>query len=217
MAKFINVKIGQFYYNKFLKPIRTKKDLVLLLLDTINAMYLNENVMGNDKGNIFIKVDKMSRIFYDLNDKLFSLVFPFSLETQEESRIRYLIFDPVTDVIVDNKAVSLMRTIVEKMDLCNTTFERLIEEAYFDAGNDNFDMNYVDNCCMMILRMFTTESGYIRYDYDAEHQDGVQHPLNHLDINYSTKCTYKLGLNKRMIMDEFVDLLDVQTDCRFVT
>lgn len=68
----------------------------------------------------------------------------------------------------------------------------------------------------MILRLFTTELGYIRYDYDEIHQNGNLHPLNHLDINYSSKGSYKLGLKKRIEIEEFLDILDVQTECRYV-
>ena len=53
-------------------------------------------------------------------------------------------------------------------------------------------------------------------DYDPERENGRLHPLYHVDINYSTKGTYKLGMNKKMETAEFIDMLDTKTDCRYV-
>lgn len=73
MSKIISAKIGKFYHEKFTKPIRSKKDFVLMLLDTIDALYLGENMIEDAEGTIIVKVSKMSRVFYELGDKMFSL------------------------------------------------------------------------------------------------------------------------------------------------
>lgn len=214
MSKIISAKIGKFYYEKFTKPIRSKKDLVLMLLDTIDALYLGENMIEDAQGTIIVKVSRMSRVFYELGDKMFSIVFPFSLDKNSDPK--YCIFDSVTERIVDARTVSFMRTIIKDIDLVSSTFEQLLEQVYFNADSEKFDYEFIDGCCKIILRLFTTESGYIRYDYDVEHQNGIRHPLNHLDINYSSKCTYKLGLYNRIVMSQFIELLDIETDCKFV-
>lgn len=56
----------------------------------------------------------------------------------------------------------------------------------------------------------------IRYDYDPDHENGTMHPLHHLDVNYSSQGTYKLGMNRKIQTDEFVDMLDVKTACRYI-
>ena len=74
----------------------------------------------------------------------------------------------------------------------------------------------VDQCFGLILRMLSMELGYIRYDYDPDHENGTMHPLHHLDVNYSSQGTYKLGMNRKIQTDEFVDMLDVKTACRYI-
>lgn len=60
------------------------------------------------------------------------------------------------------------------------------------------------------------ETGYIRYDYDPDHENGTLHPLYHFDVNYSSKGTYKMGINKKMEKEDFVDLLDIKTKCHYI-
>ena len=45
----------------------------------------------------------------------------------------------------------------------------------------------------------------------------VIHPVNHYDVNYENSSTYKVGLNNKIGMDEFIDLLNVETDCHFLS
>lgn len=64
--------------------------------------------------------------------------------------------------------------------------------------------------------MLKTEYGYVRYDYDQEHCNGNLHPLNHLDVNFSSNVQYKLGLENTINLDTFIDILDLKTDCYFL-
>ena len=56
--------------------------------------------------------------------------------------------------------------------------------------------------------LMTCEPGYLRYDYDEQNKDKPNHPLNHLDINFSKTCTYKIGLpdKPRPTKDWFVEM-----------
>lgn len=62
----------------------------------------------------------------------------------------------------------------------------------------------------------TFEEGYIRYDYDEEHENGDLHPLNHLDIFYSSKPTFKIGLRDRYQKDYLVNLVNRETNCIYL-
>ena len=59
----------------------------------------------------------------------------------------------------------------------------------------------------ILEEMFRAEPGYIRFDHDPEREKADLHPLNHVDINYSTYSTYKIGLKDRMVSDHFEDML----------
>jgi hypothetical protein len=70
--------------------------------------------------------------------------------------------------------------------------------------------------CQSLEEIFRAEPGYIRFDHDPKHAKPDLHPLNHIDINYSTYSTYKIGLKDRMIGDHFEDMLNTNTNCQFL-
>ena len=42
------------------------------------------------------------------------------------------------------------------------------------------------------------------------------HPINHYDIFYSNSATFKLGFEKKLELEKFIDMLDITTDQFFV-
>lgn len=217
MKKVIEIPIVDFYYNRLSRPVRERKDCVLLLLDTLNM--LDSSVPTgheNAKGKLIIKTDKMSRVFYFMENKYFSIFFPFSIEEKAEGVNAYSIYDVAQDREIDNRAISLLRIILDKVDFINSTVENMLESIYYDMAQEGYDSQDIECCWNILMRLFSTEFGYLRYDYDIEHANGDLHPLYHLDINYSSKCTYRLGLREKFLPEDFTDLVDVQTKCKYV-
>lgn len=124
--------------------------------------------------------------------------------------------DSISDIRINNRSVALLERMLEKIDFEESSIDEIIEEAYLDVAEDGYSDKDIDRCFGLILRLLSMELGYIRYDYDPERENGRLHPLYHVDINYSTKGTYKLGMNKKMEVAEFIDMLDTKTDCRYV-
>ena len=83
-------------------------------------------------------------------------------------------------------------------------------------SEEEYTEDEIDNCFSLVMRLLSMELGYIRYDYDAEHENGTLHPLYHLDVNCSSKGTYKLGVNRKMKREDFIDLLDINTNCKYI-
>ena len=42
------------------------------------------------------------------------------------------------------------------------------------------------------------------------------HPLNHFDVNYSSKTTFKIGIDSKIDNNFFLDLMDITTDCQYI-
>ena len=80
--KVYKVKMRDFLNDKINKPIREKRDIILLLLETIKIFGSSENNVFDEKGQITICVDKMSRIFYWTESKYFSYVFLFQSNSE---------------------------------------------------------------------------------------------------------------------------------------
>lgn len=67
--KLITRKINKIFYENIAKPLRDKKDLILLLLETIKQFQVGE-VSTTNHGKITVVVDKMSRVFYQIEIRL---------------------------------------------------------------------------------------------------------------------------------------------------
>ncbi len=68
----------------------------------------------------------------------------------------------------------------------------------------------------ILKRLYSIEYGYLRFDYDEEQENGKLHPLNHLDINFVNSNQFKIGLNKKITLEEFTDIIDLTTDCYYL-
>ena len=196
-----------------MKPIRKQQDGVLLILDILNLLLIRESI-NDDKGTIMIIVDKMHRLFCFADNKYFSIVFPFEVEITPDKD--YRIYDSVLNMEINSRLISLMERMLSQINLTENTIDEIIENAYFDVSEEEYTEMEVSNCFNLILRLLSMELGYIRYDYDPEHENGSIHPLHHFDVNYSSKGTYKLGVKRKMKKEEFVDLLDIRTECKYV-
>ncbi len=210
--KLIERKMNGLFCQKVQKPIRGKRDTILLLLETLKLVNHAESNILNEKGKIIIYIDKMSRIFYIMDYKIFSFYFPFSLE--EKGKENYKIYDSLTDFEITNQMLSLLISIFEKDTKIWESLENLMD-FIIDSAND-YEYKNIDDIWKLIIKLWHMEDGYIRYDYDAIHENGKLHPLYHLDINYSSGAAYKIGLKQEMKMIEFKDILDTTTNCSYL-
>nr|WP_300902168.1 hypothetical protein [uncultured Acetatifactor sp.] len=207
--KNIERKIGEFFCERMLKPIRNKQDMILLLLETLKLVGSTEEAVSTERGKIVIYV---GRIFYLTEGKYFSLCFPFTLEERENNSFR--IYDNVTDLEITDQMISLLISILKKYEKLGESLESMIDfiiESTQDYGYPN-----IDDIWRMLFKFWYMEDGYIRYDYDPKHEKSNRHPLYHLDVNYSSGVTYKIGLKNSFHMDNFRDLLDVTKDCMYL-
>lgn len=215
MGKEIQLSFGNFYKEKFSKPIRTKQDCVSVILNVLNVLLIGEEP-EDEKGKIVVKIDKMSRLFCFLKDKYFSIVFPFAIEKVRGADKEYIIYDATWNQQINTRTVALMESMLQEIDFESCTIDEIIEKAYFDVAEEEYVENEISNSFRLVLQLLSTEYGYIRYDYDEEHEKGDLHPLCHCDINYSAKATYKLGIKDQIEAGAFIDLLDSKTKCYYV-
>ena len=208
--KIVKLTVGEFFGNKVQQPIRNKRDIILLLLETLK-LFDNMGDVVKEKGNIMIYIDKMSRIFYEVENKIFSFIFPFSIEEQEGC---YRIYDSQTEFELNNQMISLLISIFKQDGILEQSLEKAMD--FIIESAEEYGYENIDDLWRMIIKLWYMEDGYVRYDYDPQHQNANIHPLHHLDINYSSGTTYKLGLKNSVKLEEFKNLLDAQTDCAFL-
>lgn len=202
-------KIPKYTEEKFFFSIREKKDVILLLIETIKFIKASPYISEDTDAKITITISRMSRIFYILNNKYFSIIFPFRIET-DEKEYRFFLKDG-TELTYEflSKITELI-----KNEAFFKTFEDFIEEIF---DKNNILPNLEEKIWDFIKEICFLEYGYLRYDYDLEHENGNFHPLNHLDINYSNRTTFKLGLSKKITTQEFIEILDNTLERKFIT
>lgn len=210
--KIIERTIGGFFCSRVMKPIRSKRDIILLLLETLKLINNTEDDILDAKGKIIIYVDKMSRVFYQTDKKMFSFYFPFALDEKEPDC--YRIYDVLTDLEITNQMISLLISIFKRDGKLGESLENAMD--YIIESATDYEYRNIDDIWRMLFKLWYTEDGYIRYDYDPEHENAKNHPLYHLDVNYSSGSTYKIGLKNSLQFNGFKDLLDITTDSSYL-
>lgn len=198
MSKKIIMPINQYILSKIENPIRNKNDVIVLLLETINFFLAGNLVKKDEKQKVIIYVDKMSRIIYELENKIFSINFPFYCQKEED-----ILKIKSEDIEINEEIISHLLKIMNSIE--NGSPSEVLETM----------IDYVD-IFGLLFKLLTYEYGYIRYDHDKKHVNGNMHPLNHLDINYLGTSQYKLGLYNKIRTNEFIDILDLNTECYFL-
>jgi len=193
------------------KPIRRKEDIIYLLMESVKLILVNntykEEILEPFGKMILIK-SKMSRLFYfsTSGKKYFSINFPFNVIEGDNE----LLFSSKYIDEIDNKICSDILSLLS----CNQGNESTCITDILEPLTDDNDYN--EDIGTLVKELLFMEDGYIRYDYDFEHQNGDLHPLNHFDLCYSNKVNFKIGLNNKIDYEFFIDLLKLETDCKYI-
>lgn len=214
------MKLYQFNVNEYLiggsTAIREKLDIIKLLIGTIkyiSSVTLNAlPSLPHSDITVIIYVDKMSRIFYCQDEKIYTMQFPFSI-TEENGKLKIY----YNEYELDSMITTILASIFNHNSEFNESLESMAEVYYNTMKEYEVEGEiYNELCWDIFLYLLSFESGYLRYDYDIERQDPMTHPLNHLDIYYSNKNTFKIGLVKKIDNNDLIDLLDINTNCKFL-
>lgn len=208
--------IGQSYLELFFpkKRIKTKIQVLEILLEATRFMLVNHAIeRKNIDGKIILIVDKMSRLFFFKNERYYSIVFPFYVNEIDN----LLHFSFQNDIEVDAHLISNIFSIIKCetfKDKCSLDFA----EPIYDYENE-----FNENFWVFLRELLLFEDGYIRYDKDTENYqlakgkgEEHKHPLYHFDFFYSSNATFKIGLEKELIDQDFIELLDINTDCKYI-
>lgn len=203
--KVIERDIFPFKEDEFFCPLRDKIDYAKLIVYSTRYLLLNIEMEGVEcKSKMKLCIDKMRRLFFYKQKKYFSVSFPFSVQIDE---------DEITDIStfsgksVDNQSLSSAISILEDSSF---NLNPSLTDYYIESDSSDF------LGIAILEEIFQSEPAYIRYDYDPSFENGKVHPLNHLDINFSSYGTYKIGLYDEIESEYFDDILNIRTDCQFL-
>ncbi len=218
--KQYSFNLNKFIYNKIFPHYRlkTKEHIIEVLMEVTRFILLQNDsdfiVEDKDaKGKMVLYIDKMSRLFFFSKDKYYSIVFPFHL-IEENNKFK-IVFQ--SNIEVTSQLISKIFSII-KCDKfkaqCSLDFVEPICDLEDDCG---------ENFWEFLRELLLMEDGYIRYDIDKENYDKAlekgeehKHPLNHYDIFYSSRATFKVGLLDTVNNNHFIDLLNIDSECRYL-
>jgi hypothetical protein len=193
--------------------VKTKLQIITILMEASRYMLSQPKLGKKDVDNrLVLYVDNMSRLFFFKDKKYYSIVFPFFV-TEEEGELKFEFTD---NIEINSYIISRSITAINSDPLnsdCSMEFSETILE--FEDEFDGFWTLFKD--------LLVIEYGYIRYDKDIDgYEEAIRkgkphvHPLNHYDLCYSNKATFKIGLNREVLRTEFIDLLNTKTDCKYL-
>lgn len=190
------IKIPQYKINIFSKPIRNKNDCVSILLETVeNFIYHNEAIKEIQNNTMLLE---NGRLFVFLENKYFSIKFPFQIKIKEKEIKFYINNIELNSIIlsaIKNAFLNISNNILDILSQIEKEYEQI----------------NIDEIEEIIIAMLLLDDGYLRYDHDAKNENGKLHPLDHLDIFY-TNNSVKLGLSGRLSQKNFVKIISRKYD-----
>lgn len=218
MEKKFQFKMDQVLLEKASEPIRSKLDLIRLLVSSLKfalteSLQPIQRIPSNNK--MVIYVDKMSRILYFIEDKIFSYQFPFFVKTSSSNPF-HLTFSYASLYNIDSISSSLLVAVFNRPDLLDGGLDTIYSKLLEEIVENEWDSIDIDSFCDLIKHLMLFEPGYVRYDHDIEHANGLLHPEHHIDFYYASNNAMKVGLDTGVEENWFVDLLNVLTNCRYL-
>lgn len=208
-------KLNRELFDKASLPIRTKLDLIRLLLHSvkfISTECINEDPFLLDE-KLILYVDKMSRLIFCIKDKIFSFQFPFNVKVLDSSHLS-ISYPPSYQI--DSISSSLLLAIFNRIDILNgdldTFYNKMLEEIVENKWPDiQFDLFFE-----LVKDLMLFEPGYLRYDHDKDHENGALHPEHHIDFYFSSNNQMKLGLKQKIHEKWLLDMLNILTNCKYI-
>ena len=213
MGKEFTFRMSKQIAEMSIKPLRTREEAILLIY-TIRMFDVSIFLTDERSEKVKISIDKMNRIFYLLEGKMFSMQFPFCID-DSSNQDNFRIYHNITGNAINSMVLSFLIEVFEKMNRKEMDFDTIFEVIVgSEVNDDNFTTK---EKWLLILHLLKYDLGYIRYDIDPEHENEKMHPLNHLDICLDTAATYKIGLNKKIEFDDFKNILDRTNECWYIS
>lgn len=224
MAKQLKYIMSQYLIEKASTPLRRREQAMLLLLYTIRSITF-DIACDERSEEIWICIDKMSRVFYVMDNKIFSMRFPFHLEVESEYNVRR-IYDINTGLEVESVLLSALISIFERIDDKNDKQRGIDFGEFIDmiVESENLEKGITaENLWTIVKYLMKCDLGYLRYDHDENHDEKNQniknpkmHPIDHIDIYYDNSVTCKIGVKKELSYEQFRDILDLNSECSYV-
>lgn len=207
MKGCFSFSVPQNRISSFKSFVETKKDVINVVLASLDLFF--SGVKEDKQGNLKFLFGDVKRILYFEEERYYSVAFPFSLYEKNDDIDNNLVDKEdrsfcekyslwLDDDEITSSLLVYIHNIVETMQsVQNYSLDDLYESVddlrMNEEGTGSEELFF--KAWRVVCNLFLMEDAYVRYDYDVNHEK-KNHPLNHLDVNYSSYGTYKIGLPK---------------------
>lgn len=207
MIKEFTFDLDDRLVNQFFKPIRKKEDVIILTMNVIQFIGISSCIpITKVAGKMTLRISKMNRIFFYSNEKYFSISFPYNIEEDSDG---YKVFSPSAGE-VSRITISKVKSILSDENIMSHGCISLLADNVLDESLST------PSFWAVLRELIMMEDGYLRYDHDTHRENGHLHPVNHLDIFYSNKAGFKVGLDSKLPEKELIDIIDHESECRYL-
>ena len=210
--KIVLRKIEPYENKKFSQTLKQHKDYTRVLLEITRKILSNNDYIDGEslsrQAYLKLVINKQSRIFVYLStDKFYSFEYPCQVEVNNLTKQ----VDSVYTTSGINCTLELISNAISILDdvRCDS-----IIDVYESRDMEDAFLNI--DAYKLLEYFWAHEPCYLRYDYDPKSCNGALHPLNHLDVNMSSKGSYKLGLKAKLSPSEFENIVNKNTDCYYL-
>lgn len=134
--KETTIGLDNYLTTQITKPIRCKKDLILILLLFLKLFLIKNTLTDKETtGTVKIIVDKMNRVFFFSENKYFSFNFPFKLDLSNEDNLKFY----YNELDVNLKIISILEALLDEEDLLLLHKEN-IREYYYEYIEDDYEI-----------------------------------------------------------------------------
>lgn len=199
--------IDQFQHARAVKVIRSRFDVLEIWMELAKLII---NYYPPSRESIYASVEvictRMNRVFVRTDEKVFSIAFPFRIEREGE---QYQLTSS-HGIQIDSQVTSEVLLAISAFKGGGIQSEWDLIQYFDDQGGAS------EGFWALFTEMLDSEDGYLRFDYDPVQEDGHIHPLNHADIFYTNRSTFKVGFKERPNIERMIDILDRETDCHYL-
>ena len=151
--KETTIGLDNYLTTQITKPIRCKKDLILILLLFLKLFLIKNTLTDKETtGTVKIIVDKMNRVFFFSENKYFSFNFPFKLDLSNEDNIKFY----YNELDVNLKIISILEALLDEEDLLLLHKEN-IREYYYEYIEDDYEIIFEEDFISLVNKIIEFE------------------------------------------------------------
>lgn len=185
--------LGNLLNQAFPKQLlKDRRDLLIILLEACRFILQNQSVKHADN-LLMLVVEDMSRLFFCMDKKMYSICFPFHVELYPSIQFN------LDDIDIDSMMISNLCTVFNSKEFDAKSIYDFVTPLL--ELEDKISKDF----WRVLKHLLTYEIGYVRYDDDidgfrtaAKVGNSKFHPRYHFDVNLSQQVAFKIGLDKQL-------------------